>query len=36
MLPQRPVDFGGMQAGNVADHIGNERPPAPAKLATKK
>ena len=36
MLPQRPVDFGGMQAGNVADHIGNERPPAPAKPETKK
>jgi len=31
MLPQRAVGQSGMQAGNVADHIGNERPPAPAK-----
>jgi hypothetical protein len=36
MLPQRPVDFGGMQAGNVADHIGNVRPVAPAKPEPKK
>jgi arylsulfatase A-like enzyme len=36
MLPQRPVDFGGMQAGNVADHIGNVRPVAPAKPEAKK
>jgi arylsulfatase A-like enzyme len=31
MLPQRVVGLSGMQAGNVADHIGNERPAAPAK-----
>jgi arylsulfatase A-like enzyme len=31
MLPQRVVGPSGMQAGNVADHIGNERPAAPGK-----